>query len=233
MSRPAVGRAGRERAGQRPRHDRALPRLPRRSPRGRRTGNRARLAGPGRGRRGRVDAGLPGPRVPRPRRVDARPTLGSRAPVVVGYPPLAGGGRVWPSHKACYHLGQVQLAQGLVDAALETYRQAVEIAATPGRQHPPTACSGHVGAAEVAYQRGDLDDALRHVTDGIPLARNLAYTQPLASWWREDAGVDPADQWRSDWGAEGDRRGRSGRTGAAGPAQPGPGAAGPAAAGSG
>ena len=35
--------------------------VPCRSPRGRRRGDRARLAGPGRGRRGRVDAGLPGP----------------------------------------------------------------------------------------------------------------------------------------------------------------------------
>ena len=99
--------------------------------------------------------------------------------------------------QACHHLGQVQRAQGRLDAALETYRQAVEIAATPGRQHLPTAGAGHVGAAEVAYQRGDLDDALRHVADGIPLARNLAYTQPLASglatlaWIRQTSG-DPA-----------------------------------------
>ena len=99
--------------------------------------------------------------------------------------------------QACHHLGQVQRGQGRLDAALETYQQAVEIAATPGRQHLPSAGAGHVGAAEVAYQRGDLDDALRHVADGIPLARNLAYTQPLASglatlaWIRQTSG-DPA-----------------------------------------
>ena len=99
--------------------------------------------------------------------------------------------------QACHHLGQVQRAQGRLDAALETYRQAVEIAATPGRQHLPTAGAGHVGAAEVAYQRGDIDDALRHVADGIPLARNLAYTQPLAAGlatlaWIRQASGDPA-----------------------------------------
>ena len=99
--------------------------------------------------------------------------------------------------QACHHLGQVQRAQGRLDAALETYRQAIEIAATPGRQYLPTAGAGHVGAADVAYQRGDLDDALRHVADGIPLARNLAYTQPLAeglatlAWIRQASG-DPA-----------------------------------------
>jgi LuxR family transcriptional regulator, maltose regulon positive regulatory protein len=112
-------------------------------------------------------------------------------------PPWQAAGEYGLVIQACHHLGQVQLAQGRLDAALETYRQAVEIAATPGRQHPPTAGPGHVGAAEVAYQRGDLDDALRHVTDGIPLARNLAYTQPLASglttlaWIRQSSG-DPA-----------------------------------------
>ena len=49
--------------------------------------------------------------------------------------------------RACHHLGQVQRAQGRLDAALVTYRQAIEIAATPGRQYLPTAGAGHVGAA--------------------------------------------------------------------------------------
>ena len=35
--------------------------------------------------------------------------------------------------------------------------------------------------AEVAYQQGELDAALRHVTEGIPLARQSAHTQPLAN----------------------------------------------------
>jgi LuxR family maltose regulon positive regulatory protein len=46
----------------------------------------------------------------------------------------------------------------------------------------------------VAYQRGELDAALRHVTDGIVLCRQLTYTQPLATglatlaWIRQATG---------------------------------------------
>jgi LuxR family maltose regulon positive regulatory protein len=35
--------------------------------------------------------------------------------------------------------------------------------------------------AEVAYQRNQLDPALRHVTEGIPLCRQLVYSQPLVT----------------------------------------------------
>jgi LuxR family maltose regulon positive regulatory protein len=38
-----------------------------------------------------------------------------------------------------------------------------------------------VGLAEVAYQQGELEAALRHVTEGIAGCRQLAYTQPLAT----------------------------------------------------
>ena len=83
--------------------------------------------------------------------------------------------------RGCHHLGQIQRAQGRLDAALGTYQQAVDIAAVPGRPHLPAAGTGYVGMAEVAYQRGELDAALRHVTEGIPLARQSAHTQPLAN----------------------------------------------------
>ena len=82
---------------------------------------------------------------------------------------------------SCHHLGQVQRARGRLDAALGTYQQAVDIAAVPGRPHLPAAGTGYVGMGEVAYQRGELDVALRHVTEGIPLARQSAHTQPLAN----------------------------------------------------
>ena len=48
--------------------------------------------------------------------------------------------------------------------------------------------------AEVAYQRNELDAALRHVTVGIALCRQLAYTPPLAvglatlAWIRQATG---------------------------------------------
>jgi ATP/maltotriose-dependent transcriptional regulator MalT len=54
-----------------------------------------------------------------------------------------------------------------------------------------------VGLAEVAYQRNDLDIALRHVTEGIALCRQFVYTAPLAAglttlaWIRQATG-DPA-----------------------------------------
>jgi ATP/maltotriose-dependent transcriptional regulator MalT len=79
----------------------------------------------------------------------------------------------------CHHLGLVQCAQGRLDAALGTYRQALEIAAAPGRPALPAAGIADVGLAEVAYQQGELDAALEHVSEGIARCRQLAYTQPL------------------------------------------------------
>ena len=52
------------------------------------------------------------------------------------------------------------------------------------------------GLAEVAYQRNELDDAFRHVTEGIARCRQLNYTEPLATalamlaWIRQAQG-DP------------------------------------------
>ena len=98
---------------------------------------------------------------------------------------------------ACHFLGQVQRAQGCLDAALGTYQQALEIAAPPGQAAMPAAGIGYVGMAEVAYQRGELDAALRHVTEGITLCRQLNWTQPLATGlvtlaWIRQAKGDPA-----------------------------------------
>jgi LuxR family maltose regulon positive regulatory protein len=54
-----------------------------------------------------------------------------------------------------------------------------------------------VGLAEVAYQRNELETALRHVTEGIALCRQFAYTPPLAAGlvtlaWIRQASSDPA-----------------------------------------
>jgi LuxR family transcriptional regulator, maltose regulon positive regulatory protein len=54
-----------------------------------------------------------------------------------------------------------------------------------------------VGLAEVAYERNQLDTALRYVTEGIPLCRQLVYSQPLATglatlaWIRQATGDRP------------------------------------------
>jgi LuxR family maltose regulon positive regulatory protein len=81
---------------------------------------------------------------------------------------------------SCHHLGQVQRAQGRLDAALRTYQQTLEILAAPGRQAQPAAGIAYVGMAEVAYERNDLEVAGRHVSTGIALCRQLSYIQPLA-----------------------------------------------------
>jgi LuxR family maltose regulon positive regulatory protein len=98
----------------------------------------------------------------------------------------------WGSHL----LGQVQRAQGRMDAAAGTYRQALEISAPPGRPALPAAGAVHVGLAEVAYQRNEVDTALRHLSDSIALCRQFVFTQPLAeglaalAWIRQASG-DP------------------------------------------
>ena len=98
---------------------------------------------------------------------------------------------------AGYQLGQIQRAQGRLDAAARTYQQALEITAPPGRPGLPAAGVALVGLAEVAYQRNQLDTALRHVTEGIALCRRFVHSAPLASglvtlaWIRQATG-DPA-----------------------------------------
>src|SRR5262249_26382421 len=81
--------------------------------------------------------------------------------------------------RVCYDLGQVQRAQGRLDAALATYRHAPD-AAGEGSQ-PPHLGVAHVGLAQVLYERNELDAALDHATRGVTLCRRLAYTPPLAT----------------------------------------------------
>jgi LuxR family maltose regulon positive regulatory protein len=81
--------------------------------------------------------------------------------------------RVW------YDLGEVQRAQGHLDAALATYRQALD---TFG-ESSQTALTGpaHVGLAQVLYERNELTAALDHATRGVTLCRQLAFTPALAT----------------------------------------------------
>jgi len=96
----------------------------------------------------------------------------------------------------CDHLGQVQLARGRLDASRGTYQQTLAITAPPDGPAMPAAGVAHVGLAEVAYERNELDTALRHVTEGIPLCRQFVYTPPLAMGlatlaWIRQANGDP------------------------------------------
>ena len=93
-----------------------------------------------------------------------------------------------------YQLGQVQRAQGRPDAAVRTYQQTLDIAAVSG---PAPAGAAYVGLGEVAYQRNELDSALRQVTEGIALCRQFRYPAPLATglvtlaWIRQARGDAP------------------------------------------
>jgi LuxR family maltose regulon positive regulatory protein len=78
--------------------------------------------------------------------------------------------------RVCYDLGEVQHAQGNLDAALATYRQALEVAGEA--THTGLA---HVGLAQVLYERNDLTAALDHASRGATLCRQLAFTPPLAT----------------------------------------------------
>jgi len=96
--------------------------------------------------------------------------------------------------RGCFFLGLAQRAQGKLDAAARTYRQLAESGALPGRTALATAGVGYEGLAELAYQRNELDAALRLVTDGISDLRQLNYPVPLAwglatlAWIRQARG---------------------------------------------
>ncbi len=78
--------------------------------------------------------------------------------------------------RVCYDLGEVQRAQGNLDAAMATFRQALEEEGAPA--HLGLA---HVGLAQVLYERNELTAALDHAMLGVTLCRQLAFTSPLAA----------------------------------------------------
>jgi LuxR family maltose regulon positive regulatory protein len=81
--------------------------------------------------------------------------------------------------RVSYDLGEVQRAQGNLDAALATYRQALDTAgASRETAHVGMA---HVGLAQILYERNELTAALDHATRGITLCRQLGFTPPLAA----------------------------------------------------
>jgi len=94
-------------------------------------------------------------------------------------------------------LAQVQQARGELDAATQTYEQALEAITVPGRPPPPTAGPVYLGLAEVAYQRNELDSALEYVTEGIALSRQFLdgpspAPGPVTLAWIRQAAGDPA-----------------------------------------
>ena len=107
----------------------------------------------------------------------------------------AAGQPSWVSF-GVYSLGEVQRAQGRPDAAVRTYRQTLDIAMVSGSPPAPPAGPAYVGLGEVAYQRNELDTALRQVTEGIALCRRFLYPLPSATGlvtlaWIRQAHGDP------------------------------------------
>jgi LuxR family transcriptional regulator, maltose regulon positive regulatory protein len=70
-------------------------------------------------------------------------------------------------------LARVQRARGKLSAALRTYREGLRFATEGGRLSAYHAGEPHVGIAQVLYERNELDDALRHVAEGIELCRHV------------------------------------------------------------
>ena len=105
-------------------------------------------------------------------------------------------GEAFPTAWSSYQLAEVQRAQGRLDAALATHRQALEQTTVADRQAVAAAAMARIGIAEVAYQRDDLDEAQRQLDEGIALCRELTHPQPLATglallaWVRQVSG-DP------------------------------------------
>jgi ATP/maltotriose-dependent transcriptional regulator MalT len=96
--------------------------------------------------------------------------------------PWAAGADRYFAVRARYTLGRGQRAQGRLGAALRSCQQALELAAEPAPRAPlPAAGLAHVGLAEVLYERGELDAALQHASDGVGLCRQLAYPLPLVA----------------------------------------------------
>ena len=67
-------------------------------------------------------------------------------------------------------LGQVQEMQGRLRQAIQTHREALELASDTGSRPVPVACMAYVGIAEPLYEWNDLDGAMRYAMQGIKLS---------------------------------------------------------------
>jgi LuxR family maltose regulon positive regulatory protein len=97
---------------------------------------------------------------------------------------------------ACHLLAQVQQARGNLGGAGQTYRRARDLTLKSEQPAPLPGAIVHLGLAEVAYQRGELGDALDNITRGVALCHQTANATLIASglttlaWVRQSQG-DP------------------------------------------
>jgi LuxR family maltose regulon positive regulatory protein len=89
-------------------------------------------------------------------------------------------------------LGEVQQGQGKLGAALRTHREGLRLATEGVHASAFHAAAAHLGIAKVLYERDQLDDALRHVTESIELGRQmiwfLAQRLVASAWIRQALG---------------------------------------------
>jgi LuxR family transcriptional regulator, maltose regulon positive regulatory protein len=95
----------------------------------------------------------------------------------------------------CQYLGRIQLAQGRLDRADETYRRALDAGTAVGQPSLLAAGSAYVGMAGVAYQRGDLDTAARELDEGLALCRQFVIPDALANGLATLAWIRHARGW--------------------------------------
>ncbi len=93
-----------------------------------------------------------------------------------------------PLTTSCHTLGWVQQARGELSRSLRTYREGLLFASQGGGFVAFHSGEAHIGIAQVLWARNELDDALRHVTSGIQLARQVvefqlpAFGQVTLAW---------------------------------------------------
>ena len=90
-----------------------------------------------------------------------------------------------------HYLGRVQRARGDLDAATATYLRL--LARVDGQADEPPTAVAHVGLAEIAYRRGEIEAACQHVARGIALGRQFVYTQALSTGLATSAWIRRAD----------------------------------------
>ncbi len=80
-----------------------------------------------------------------------------------------------------HYLGDIQRARGRLDDALGTYQDALAYEAMQPLPDALACGLAHIGTAEVAYQRNELDTARQHAGEGIALCRQSANSRILSA----------------------------------------------------
>ena len=97
---------------------------------------------------------------------------------------------------ALWNLAQLQIEQGYLHQADETYRQALQLINNQGEPEDeallPYAGRVYIGLAELMYQRNELEAATRHVQDGLRLGEQAQESGTLAGGYLVLARIEQA-----------------------------------------